>query len=81
MATYQSTVEIDGYEVAVKIEYTYHKSSKGSRDSYGVPMEPDEPALVEIGNMYIESNDAFIGIELPAGLVEDFEEEILNEHE
>lgn len=35
-------------DVIVDVEYEYYKASRGSRDRYGCPVEPDEPAFVEI---------------------------------
>lgn len=35
-------------EVEVLVEYEYERACRGVRDSYGAPLEPDEPAGVEI---------------------------------
>lgn len=54
MTTLQTTISIDGVETDVTVRYTYHKASRGARDSLGgvagagPALEPDEPADVEI---------------------------------
>lgn len=35
-------------DIDVTIEFIYHGAHFGSRDSLGVPLEPDEPAFVDI---------------------------------
>lgn len=35
-------------ELIVAVEYGYSRASRGSRDRYGCPLEPDEPASTEI---------------------------------
>ena len=54
MSEYETTVERDGEEIPVTVEYTYHRATRGARDSLcgirgaGPPLEPDEPAWAEI---------------------------------
>ena len=54
MSEYETTVERDGEDVPVTVEYTYHRATRGARDSLcgirgaGPPLEPDEPAWAEI---------------------------------
>lgn len=55
-------------DVTVDVEYEYHKASRGSRDRYGCPVEPDEPAFVEI----LETS-----IDLTVSETEDCEEKCL----
>lgn len=43
MPIHETTIERD-----IEVEYNIIPASKGSRDSYGVPMEPDESADIEI---------------------------------
>lgn len=43
MPTFNTTIEVD-----VIVHYDDVPACKGSRDSYGVPQEPDEPAHIEI---------------------------------
>lgn len=35
-----------------EVTYTYHPASRGHRDKYGAPEEPDEPAYVEIESVH-----------------------------
>ena len=35
----------------LEVEFTYHSASKGSRDSFGCPLEPDEPESFEIDSV------------------------------
>ena len=50
--TYDTIVTISSesteQEFEVSIEYEYSPACRGLRDSYGLQMEPDEPASVEI---------------------------------
>jgi len=45
---HETTIEIDGNEYDIKCHYEYFRECKGSRNEYGVPMEPDDPAHAEI---------------------------------
>ena len=53
-------------EVEIEVEYTYHRARRGARDSLcgkrgaGPPLEPDEPAEIEIDSV----TDATSGEEL-----------------
>ena len=39
-------VEIEG--IWLEVEFTYHLARRGQRDSFGVPITPDDPEDVEI---------------------------------
>lgn len=41
-------------EINVSIDYTCYKAIRGQRDSYGVSLEPDEPASIEINQIETE---------------------------
>ena len=43
--------------LTLEVKYTYHKAHRGMRDSFGVPMEPDEPAEVEIEAVMLGKED------------------------
>lgn len=47
--------------VDVEIEAEHHKAIRGSRDSFGVPLEPDEPEHWEIYSVQIRSQCARSG--------------------
>jgi hypothetical protein len=84
----EQVIEINGYEYIARVEFTYYKGSKGSRDSFGVPLEPDEPPSVEIDSVYLDFNSAgapqilnraFNKIELPDEVLADLAVNILEE--
>ncbi len=52
MAIHKTTIDLD-----VEVHYTAHKACRGSRDSLGVPMEPDEPAWIEIETVIHDTGD------------------------
>lgn len=41
-------------DVIVDVQYEYNRASRGFRDRWGCPLEPDEPANVEILDTSIE---------------------------
>ena len=41
----------DGREILLSINYYFYPATTGGRNEYGVPMEPDEDAVVEIVNI------------------------------
>lgn len=63
---------IDFRGTPLEIVYTYHKPYRGYRDSYGCPMEPDEPACIEIDTIIYKDKDI---LELcdSAGILEEIE--------
>ena len=84
----EQVIEINGYEYIARVEFTYYKGSKGSRDSFGVPLEPDEPPSVEIESVEIDFNSAtsaniykraFNKIDLPQEVISDLKTNILEE--
>jgi len=40
------TIELEG--ITLEVAYDYQPQHRGSRDRYGVPLEPDEPEEVEV---------------------------------
>jgi len=58
------SIEVDG--VSLLVEYTYHKASRGARDSLGgiagagPPLEPDEPESVDVES--VRSDDDIQGL-------------------
>ena len=51
--TYETTEECFGDEFPVFVHYNVWPGSKGLRNEYGVPMEPDEDASIEIVVVYL----------------------------
>lgn len=47
----------DGMEVECTVVYDYTPSYRGYRDSLGVPEEPDEPATVELEEVWYHELD------------------------
>lgn len=50
---FEACPECDGcgvswQEIDLEVEYRYSKGMRGSRDRWGVPLEPDDPEEVEI---------------------------------
>ena len=43
--------------IEMEVEYEYIKACRGARDSYGVPLEPDEPEDIEIETVSIGGED------------------------
>lgn len=58
----QTTVNIAGYDF--EVEYTITPGSRGSRDGFGVPLEPDDPGELNIDSI------TFSGIDI-TGFVDD----------
>lgn len=46
----------DGGSTGLNVNYHYYPPSLGKRDSYGVPIEPDEDAQVEVMNIRTTDN-------------------------
>jgi hypothetical protein len=46
--------DVNGVERKISFNYYYHPFSRGSRDSLGVPEEPDEEAHFEILDFYVD---------------------------
>lgn len=51
-STFKTTIEIDEQEVEVNVSCTFHPAYRGARDGrWGPPIEPDEPACVEVDSV------------------------------
>lgn len=54
----------EGKETKLSVNYTYYPPVKGGRNSYGVPMEPDEGAEISILNIRTEhGQDPMIAVQ------------------
>jgi hypothetical protein len=46
-------MNITVHGVKIEVEFEYHRARRGARDSFGVPMEPDDPEDVEIKSVKV----------------------------
>ena len=72
------TIERDGEEIEVEVEYDFYRASRGARDSYGAQLEPDEGASVEITSTV--NTETGQEIELTDSETEKAIEQALDEH-
>lgn len=73
------TKEITWKDIPLTITFCYYPASRGSRDSYGVPIEPDEEAFLEVEKVVIGGFD--ITELLAQAEITEIEEYLLEEHE
>jgi hypothetical protein len=77
---YRTYITINGYEFEIKVDYTFYPKVFGSREEgTGMPLEPDEPAQVEINKIEMDFGDQWDIIRLPESVMNDLEEEIIEE--
>lgn len=61
--TLKIIITLDDVDYEVEVHYTYHRAYRGQRDSLGgvrgagPPLEPDEPAMVEIESVICDDFD------------------------
>jgi len=63
--------ELEFQGVPMTVEYTYHPGTHGARDRFGVPLEPDEPATIEISDVRVADVDVWTLIEDDVEKIED----------
>jgi hypothetical protein len=68
-------IEFDGEEREVDVSYDFYPATRGQRGSCGEPLEPDEPAHVEVHSYKMDGND--IEGELTVGQLQRIEEQCL----
>ena len=76
---YETTIEINGYEFDCIVDYEYIKGCRGSRNEYGVPVEPDEQPYIEMGQVWIFDGQWNI-VDIPEQAMTDTLNEILEEY-
>lgn len=76
---YETVIEINGYEFDCIVDYEIEKGCKGSRNEYGVPMEPDTQTVVNMGEVWIFDGSWQI-VDIPEQAMTDTLAEILEEH-
>lgn len=64
-------------ELAIEVDYDFYGASRGARDRYGAPLEPDEDATVEITEVRDSNGNK---LELCNEDLEKIETEIMQEH-
>lgn len=65
-------------EIPVEVSFTYWPPSRGSRDKFGVPLEPDYPAEIEVQAVLHDGED--ILLTLSEEQIQRLEEECLKAH-
>ena len=51
-----TTATITLYGIELEVKFIYHKGSRGLRDKYGAPLEPDEDASIEVESVGLTNN-------------------------
>ena len=77
--SFSTYIEIDGVEYLIEAVFDYFPAYKGSRNEYGVPMEPDGGAVAEISSIRLRDGDIWMSLELPDAVIKQLEEKILEE--
>lgn len=76
---YETTIEINGYEFDCIVDYEIEPECKGGRGDFGMKVEPDEPASITMGQVWIFDGNWNI-LDVPEQAMKDVLDEIL-EHE
>jgi len=78
MATYRTTIEIDGFEdVPVTVDYDFDPPCRGSFEPGGLQIEPDDPGGIYINSVDIDDqNSALPKSDLTKEMVRSLQEEI-----
>lgn len=72
-----TTIPFNGEEL--EVDFDYQKPCRGARDSYGVPLEPDDPEAVEINTVMFKGVDITFLLESRFDEIEEKVFEVLNE--
>lgn len=75
--TVKTMYDMDDNEMEVTVRYEYYKGGKGARGDFGVPMEPDEPAQVNV--ISVTNIDTGDDVELSRSDLDQLEDEILGD--
>lgn len=76
---YETTIDINGYEFDCIVDYEIEPACKGGRGDFGMKTEPDEPASITMGQVWIFDGNWNI-LDVPEQAMKDVLDEIL-EHE
>lgn len=74
---YETTIDINGYEFDCIVDYEIEPACKGGRGDFGMQTEPDEPASINMGEVYI-FDSKWTMIEMPELAMKDILNEILD---
>jgi hypothetical protein len=77
--TFETTIEREEGEIDIVVEYDAEPACQGSRDSMGVPLEPDTPATVTVNSA--TRADTGAPIELEDDEIDKIECEISEQHD
>ena len=47
----------DDEEIELEVDFDYNRACRGSRDRYGVPLEPDDPESIDINTVTLDGKD------------------------
>ena len=73
-------IDIMGRDYFAEVLYEYTEACRGSRNEYGVPMEPDWPESVDVLKVTINEGDEKIIIDLPSVAMTDIADKILEDN-
>ena len=81
MNTYSGVIAIGFHEFWAEVDYISIPFSKGAREAYGMQIEPDEPAHIEIEAVRVcydpdNQSGKYYPIDLPSVVLEDIMQEI-----
>jgi len=79
--THETSEECFGDEFPVFVHYNVWPGSKGSRNEYGVPMEPDEDGEIEIVVVYLVFGDELVEVQPTDDWLRDMKINILESQE
>lgn len=54
----------DRCEIDVTVQFDYYPPSRGSRDRWGAPLEPDEPENIEITSVWYDGGEQIHDLKL-----------------
>lgn len=76
---YTTTIEINGYEFDAIVGYEIEPACKGGTGDYGMKTEPDSPAVINMGEVYI-FDGKWMMIDVPEKAMTNILDEILEEY-
>jgi len=74
---YETTIDINGYDFDCIVDYEIEPACRGARGDFGMQMEPDTTAQINMGEVYI-FDSKWTMIEMPELAMKDILNEILD---